>query len=254
MIVDSIIYEGAEILNSIVLNSSVGKNTTVGPFAHLREETVIKDSCRIGNFVEVKKSKIGDKSKASHLAYIGDSEIGLNCNFGCGSITVNYDGINKHKTVIGDNVFIGCNTNLVAPVKIYNQSFIACGSTITSDVPENTLAIARSRQLNKIDYYKGKITVSDMREGINCLKRCGECLGKDNLIYRSAIEGINNKMNTDIEMAFTNDHIMEVFVTEAIIQNLQAGAYIDLSDVKNNILEEKYKNIILEFASKFDIK
>ena len=154
LIVDSIIPEGAEILNSIVANSSVGKNTTVGPFAHLREETLIKDNCRIGNFVEVKKSKIGDKSKASHLAYIGDSEIGIDCNFGCGSITVNYDGINKHKTVIGDNVFIGCNTNLVAPVKIHNQSFIACGSTITSDVPENTLAIARSRQLNKIDYYK----------------------------------------------------------------------------------------------------
>ena len=154
LIVDSIIHEGAEILNSIVANSSVGKNTTVGPFAHLREETLIKDNCRIGNFVEVKKSKIGDKSKASHLAYIGDSEIGIDCNFGCGSITVNYDGINKHKTVIGDNVFIGCNTNLVAPVKIHNQSFIACGSTITSDVPENTLAIARSRQLNKIDYYK----------------------------------------------------------------------------------------------------
>ena len=102
--------------------------------------------------------------------------------------------------------------------------------------------------------YKGKITVSDMREGIHSLKRCGELLGKDNLIYRSAIEGINTKMNTDIEMAFTNDHIMEVFVTEAIIQNLQAGAYIDLSDVKNNILEEKYKNIILEFASKYNIK
>ena len=106
----------------------------------------------------------------------------------------------------------------------------------------------------KMMNYKGKITVSDMREGINSLKRCGECLGKDNLIYRSAIEGINTKMNTDIEMAFTNDHIMEVFVTEAIIQNLQAGAYIDLSDVKNNILEEKYKNIILEFASKYNIK
>ena len=106
----------------------------------------------------------------------------------------------------------------------------------------------------KMMNYKGKITVSDMREGIHSLKRCGELLGKDNLIYRSAIEGINTKMNTDIEMAFTNDHIMEVFVTEAIIQNLQAGAYIDLSDVKNNILEEKYKNIIIEFASKYNIK
>ena len=154
IIVDSVIYEGAQILNSYITNSIVGAKSTVGPFAHLRDNTNIGSNCRIGNFVEVKKSMIGDKSKASHLAYIGDSDVGIDCNFGCGSITVNYDGVNKYKTVIGDNVFIGCNTNLVAPVKIHNNSFIACGSTITADVPENTLAIARSRQLNKIDYYK----------------------------------------------------------------------------------------------------
>ena len=154
ILIDSIVHSGAQIINSLITNSVVGERTTVGPFAHLRDNTVIKNDCRIGNFVEVKKSKIDDKSKVSHLAYIGDSEIGINCNFGCGSITVNYDGINKHKTTIGDNVFIGCNTNLVAPVVIHNNSFIACGSTITADVPENTLAIARSRQLNKIDYYK----------------------------------------------------------------------------------------------------
>ena len=154
IIVDSVIYEGAQVLNSYVTNSTIGAKTTIGPFAHLRDNTDIGSNCRIGNFVEIKKSKIGDKSKASHLAYIGDSDIGYDCNFGCGSITVNYDGVNKYKTIIGDNVFIGCNTNLVAPVTIHNNSFIACGSTITSDVPENTLAIARSRQLNKIDYYK----------------------------------------------------------------------------------------------------
>lgn len=154
IIIDSIILNGAEVLNSLVMNSIVGEKTTVGPYAHLRESTKIGENCRIGNFVEVKKSIVGDRTKASHLAYIGDSEIGKDCNFGCGSITVNYDGINKHKTIIGDNAFIGCNTNLVAPLKVYNNSFIACGSTITSDVPENTLAIARSRQLNKIDYYK----------------------------------------------------------------------------------------------------
>ena len=154
ILIDSVVHSGAQIINSLITNSVVGERTTVGPFAHLRDNTVIKNDCRIGNFVEVKKSKIDDKSKVSHLAYIGDSEIGVNCNFGCGSITVNYDGINKHKTTIGDNVFIGCNTNLVAPVTICNNSFIACGSTITADVPENTLAIARSRQLNKIDYYK----------------------------------------------------------------------------------------------------
>ena len=154
IIVDSVICKDAQVLNSYVTNSFVGEKSTVGPFAHLRDNSEIGSNCRIGNFVEIKKSKIGNKSKASHLAYIGDSDIGYDCNFGCGAITVNYDGINKYKTIIGDNVFIGCNTNLVAPVTIHNNSFIACGSTITSDVPENTLAIARSRQLNKIDYYK----------------------------------------------------------------------------------------------------
>ena len=154
IIIDSVINSGAEILNSMVMDSVVGEKTTVGPFAHLRDFVSIGRECRVGNFVEIKKSKIDDRTKASHLAYIGDSDVGKDCNFGCGSITVNYDGVNKHKTVIGDNAFIGCNTNLVAPVTIHNNSFIACGSTITSDVPENTLAIARSRQLNKIDYYK----------------------------------------------------------------------------------------------------
>ena len=154
IIIDSVIGEGSLIINSLVNSSTVGKNTVVGPYAHLRENATINDDCKIGNFVEVKKSKIGNKSKASHLAYIGDSEIGINCNFGCGSITVNYDGVNKHKTTIKDNVFIGCNTNLVAPVTVHNNSFIACGSTITTDVPEKTLAIARSRQLNKTNYYK----------------------------------------------------------------------------------------------------
>ena len=154
IIIDSVIHSNAQILNSVVANSVIGEKTTVGPFAHLRDYVSIGKDCRIGNFVEIKKSDIGDRSKVSHLAYLGDSEVGNECNFGCGSITVNYDGVNKHKTIIGDHVFIGCNTNLVAPVKIFNNSFIACGSTITADVPENTLAIARSRQLNKIDYYK----------------------------------------------------------------------------------------------------
>ena len=154
IIIDSVVNSNAQVLNSVVVNSIIGERTTVGPFAHLRDYVSIGKDCRVGNFVEMKKSKIGDRSKVSHLAYLGDSEVGNECNFGCGSITVNYDGVNKHKTIIGDHVFIGCNTNLVAPVTIHNNSFIACGSTITADVPENTLAIARSRQLNKIDYYK----------------------------------------------------------------------------------------------------
>ena len=154
VIINSKILKDAQILSSYVINSIIGEKTIVGPFSHIRENTIVGKECRIGNYVEIKKSIIKDRTKASHLAYIGDSEIGYNCNFGCGSITVNYDGVNKHKTTIGDDVFIGCNTNLVAPVTIHNDSFIACGSTITSDVPEKTLAIARSRQLNKIDYYK----------------------------------------------------------------------------------------------------
>ncbi len=107
---------------------------------------------------------------------------------------------------------------------------------------------------NKVLNYKGRITVHEMREGILCLQRCGELLGKNNMIYQSAIEGINSKMNTNIELAFTDDHIQEVFVCEAILQNLQNGAYIDLSDVRKNMKEDKYKDIIIKFASKYDIK
>lgn len=156
IIIDSIICKEAFIINSLVIDSYVGEGTTVGPYAHIRGGANIGNSCRIGNFVEIKKSKLGNNTKASHLAYIGDARIGTNCNFGCGSITVNYDGKHKYETFIGDNVFIGCNSNLVAPVTIFNRSYIACGSTITHDVPEDTLAIARNRQTNKINYYKNK--------------------------------------------------------------------------------------------------
>jgi bifunctional UDP-N-acetylglucosamine pyrophosphorylase/glucosamine-1-phosphate N-acetyltransferase len=121
----------------------------VGPFAYVRPESVIGRNTKIGDFVEIKKSIIGDGTKVSHLTYIGDSEVGSNVNFGCGTITVNYDGKKKHKTIVGDNVFIGCNTNLVAPVKVNNDSYIAAGSTITDEVPEGALAIARERQTNK---------------------------------------------------------------------------------------------------------
>lgn len=154
VIIDSVINENSYILNSYVSESVVGSNTTVGPYANIKKNTIIGDNCRIGNYVEIKNSQIKSFTKAAHLAYIGDSEIGYRCNFGCGSITVNYDGKTKHKTVIGDDVFVGSNSNLVAPIKIEDNSFIACGSTITLDVPENTLSIARSRQINKTDYLK----------------------------------------------------------------------------------------------------
>ncbi len=149
---NSVIGQNVVCRHSLVYDSIVHENTTIGPFAHLREGANIGPKNRIGNFVEVKKSSTKENTKASHLAYIGDTECGANVNFGCGSITVNYDGINKHKTIIGDNVFIGCNVNMIAPIKIENNSFIAAGSTINKDVPGSALAIARAKQVNKVDY------------------------------------------------------------------------------------------------------
>jgi bifunctional UDP-N-acetylglucosamine pyrophosphorylase / glucosamine-1-phosphate N-acetyltransferase len=146
------IGEGTVVKQSVAHDSIIGSHVQIGPFSHIRPDSNIGNNARIGNFVEVKKSSFGANSKASHLSYIGDAEVGTNVNIGCGTITVNYDGVNKHKTIIGDNVFIGCNSNLVAPVTISDGSYIAAGSTITRDVPENALAIARNRQENKEGY------------------------------------------------------------------------------------------------------
>ncbi|MER2192492.1 MAG: bifunctional UDP-N-acetylglucosamine diphosphorylase/glucosamine-1-phosphate N-acetyltransferase GlmU [Solibacillus sp.] len=151
-IVNSQIGNGTTIHSSVVLNSTVGDETAVGPFAHLRPDTSLGNHVKIGNFVEVKKSVLGDDTKVSHLSYIGDAEVGSNVNIGCGSITVNYDGKNKFKTVIEDDVFVGCNSNLVAPVTLEQGSFVAAGSTITKDVPSEALALARARQENKLGY------------------------------------------------------------------------------------------------------
>ena len=145
---------GAKVNHSLIYNSKIGAYTTVGPFAHVRDQADIGPNNRIGNFVEVKKSKTGDSTKAAHLSYIGDSIVGEDVNFGCGSITVNYDGKEKHQTLIGDHVFIGCNVNLVAPIQVASESFIAAGSTVTKDVPKGAMAIARNQQINKEDYAK----------------------------------------------------------------------------------------------------
>lgn len=155
---NSVIHHNVVVKHSFVFDSEVLSDSTVGPFAHLRNHAIVGEHNRIGNFVEVKNSTTGYNTKASHLAYIGDASTGKNVNFGCGSITVNYDGINKHRTVIGNDVFIGCNTNLVAPVKVGDRVFIAAGSTVTKDVPSGALAIARNRQINKEDYAKNLIT------------------------------------------------------------------------------------------------
>jgi bifunctional UDP-N-acetylglucosamine pyrophosphorylase/glucosamine-1-phosphate N-acetyltransferase len=155
---NSVIHNNVTVRHSLIYDSEVKSDTTIGPFAHLRNHAVIGENNRIGNFVEVKNSNTGYNTKAAHLAYIGDASTGNNVNFGCGSITVNYDGVRKHRTVIGDDVFIGCNTNLVAPLNVGNRVFIAAGSTVTKDVPSGALAIARNRQINKEDYSKNFIS------------------------------------------------------------------------------------------------
>ena len=142
------------ILNSVVCKSKIGNGTSVGPFAYIRPNCEIGNEIKVGDFVEIKNSKIADGTKISHLTYVGDSDVGSKVNFGCGTVTVNYDGVNKHRTVIGDNVFIGCNANLVAPVTINDHAFIAAGSTITDDVESDALAIARARQVVKSGWYK----------------------------------------------------------------------------------------------------
>ena len=146
---NSEICDGAHILSSVILNSKIGKNTNVGPFAYVRPNCVVGDNVKVGDFVEVKNSAIGDGTKISHLTYIGDSDVGERVNFGCGTVTCNYDGKKKFRTTIGDDCFIGCNTNLVSPVSVGDGAYIAAGSTITEDIPDNALAIARQRQVNK---------------------------------------------------------------------------------------------------------
>lgn len=151
-ITDSIVAEGCEIINSVVLKSQIGSDTHIGPFAYIRPNCNIGSHVKVGDFVEVKNSNISEGTKISHLTYIGDSDVGCNVNFGCGTVTVNYDSKKKHRTTIMDNAFIGCNTNLVAPVTINENAYTAAGSTITKDVPQGSLGIARSRQENILDW------------------------------------------------------------------------------------------------------
>lgn len=151
---DSVIEDGATVRQSVLSDSRVGNNAQVGPFAHLRQQAVLGANTRVGNFVEIKKSTFGDGAKASHLSYIGDASIGERVNLGCGSITVNYDGTNKFETVVEADAFVGCNVNLIAPVTVGKGAIVAAGSTITDNVPEEALAIARERQTNKEGYTK----------------------------------------------------------------------------------------------------
>ena len=149
---DTIIHPNTTIKSDCV----IGEDCEIGPNAYIREKCRLADKVKIGNCVEIKKANIKYGSKVPHLSYMGDCEIGTGVNIGCGTITCNYDGINKHKTIIGDDCFVGSNSNFVAPVKIGDNVLVAAGSTITEDVPSDSLAIARERQINKIDWNKSQ--------------------------------------------------------------------------------------------------
>lgn len=149
---NSLIKENVKCHKSVIADSQVGSYSTVGPYAHLRQNTIIGEYNRIGNYVEIKNSILGNNVNVAHLTYIGDTTCGDRVNWGCGSVTVNYDGVNKHKTVVGNNVFIGCNTNLIAPITIGDNTFIAAGSTITQNLNDGSFAIARSKQVTKDAY------------------------------------------------------------------------------------------------------
>jgi bifunctional UDP-N-acetylglucosamine pyrophosphorylase / glucosamine-1-phosphate N-acetyltransferase len=155
VIEDSTIGDDVSVLNgSIVTSSQVARSAVIGPYSRLRPESEIGEGAHIGNFVEIKKSRVGAKSKANHLTYIGDTDIGPGTNVGAGTITCNYDGKNKHRTTIGANVFVGSDSTLVAPLTIADGSYIAAGSTITEDVPADALALGRARQTTKADWAK----------------------------------------------------------------------------------------------------
>ena len=137
------------VLKTVAIDSEIGSDTNVGPFAYLRPGTRVGSDVKIGDFVEVKNSTIDDGTKVAHLTYIGDADVGKRVNFGCGTVVVNYDGEHKHRTIIEDDCFIGCNTNLVSPVIVRHGAYTAAGSTITDEVPAESLAIARSKQVVK---------------------------------------------------------------------------------------------------------
>lgn len=147
---DTVIHPNTTIKSGVV----IGENCEIGPNAYIRENCTIGNNAKVGSFVELKNVKIGDNTKVPHLTYLGDCEIGKNSNVGCGTITCNYDGKKKHKTIIGDNAFIGSNVNFIAPVTLGDNVLIAAGSTITDDVPSDNMGIARERQINKIKKVK----------------------------------------------------------------------------------------------------
>lgn len=162
LLFDTLVEKNASLNFVQAFESEIGENADLGPFVHIRPGTKLSSGVHLGNFVEVKNSSIGEGTKVSHLTYVGDSDVGSGVNFGCGCVTVNYTGKEKFRTKIGDHAFIGCNTNLVAPVTVGDYGYTAAGSTITKDVPSNALAIARARQENKEDWVLRKKPYKNM--------------------------------------------------------------------------------------------
>mgnify|MGYP001030775250 CR=1 FL=1 len=144
--VDSLIGNETEVQSSVILESKVGNHTKIGPFAYLRPGSVLGDHVKVGDFVEVKNSTMGNGSKASHLTYVGDSDIGENVNLGCGVVFVNYDGKNKHRSVVKDGSFVGCNVNIVSPVVVEEGAYVAAGTTVTHNVPQGALCVGRAKE------------------------------------------------------------------------------------------------------------
>lgn len=161
---DCVIGEKAKINASQCFSSEIKTGAEIGPFARIRPDCVIGENARIGNFVELKNSTIGKDTKISHLSYIGDSFVGENVNIGCGCATANFDGRNKHRTVIEDGAFIGCGVSLIAPVTIGRDAFVAAGATITENVPQNALSVARAEQVNKEGWVLKKKPYKRMKE------------------------------------------------------------------------------------------
>ena len=149
---NSVIGDGVVIKCSYIENSTIKNNVSIGPFAHIRPNSVICDGVKIGNFVEIKNSVVEERSKVSHLAYVGDAEIGKRCNIGCGAIFVNYNGKQKQKTIVEDDCFIGSNCNIVAPVRLASKTYVCAGSTLTKNTKPNDFVIARSRETIKNNY------------------------------------------------------------------------------------------------------
>lgn len=154
MLIDTVVGDGSVVNASQVYQSVLGKDVHVGPYAHIRPHCQVSDGCKVGAYVEIKNAAFGPGTKMSHLTYVGDADIGAGVNFGCGTITSNYDGFRKHRTVVGDNVFIGCNTNLIPPLRVGSGAYIAAGTTVTGDVEPDALAIGRVRQENKPGWAK----------------------------------------------------------------------------------------------------